>query len=97
MINEQFFFSSGQFRPESVLHELLHLILHSYVIKNESTILKCQHDFPDLDASYLLDGSDSGRLNAAEEYLVRKLTVDIFHGIFPNDLNRYIVAQIGKL
>ncbi|MEN6637363.1 MAG: hypothetical protein ABFC56_16050 [Clostridiaceae bacterium] len=96
-LNNQFYFSSGQFRLESVVHEFLHPILHTNVIQHSGLILQKRGAFLDLDASYLLDGSDQGALNAAEEYFVRNLTECAVRGTLPGDFDRYIQDSLGKL
>jgi len=47
---------------ESILHEFLHPVIHPYVMRNKEEILQHSGNFPDIDQSYLLDGSDAGRL-----------------------------------
>jgi len=92
-----FYFSLGWFRKESILHELLHPVIHSYVMRMRDEILHYQGSFPDIDESYRLDGSDAGRLNAAEEYLVRALTERVVCGVLPNDLSQFVQDKMNKL
>ena len=94
--NGQLFFSLGWFRMESILHEFLHPVIHPYVMRNKDEILQHSGSFPDIDESYLLDGSDAGRLNAAEEYLVRALTERAICGALPNDLNQFVQDILQK-
>ena len=89
-------FSLGWFRMESILHEFLHPVIHPYVIRNRDEILQYQGSFPDIDESYLLDGSEAGRLNAAEEHFVRVLTKRAACEALPNDLNRFIQDNLQK-
>jgi len=91
------YFSLGWFRKESILHELLHPVIHPYVMRMRDEILHYQGCFPDIDESYRQDGSDAGRLNAAEEYLVRALTERAVCGALPNDLNQYIQDKMKEL
>jgi len=96
MYNGNLYFSSGWFRMESILHEFLHPVIHPYVLRNKEEILKHSGSFPDIDESYLLDGSDAGRLNAAEEYFVRALTERAVYGVLPNDLNQFVQDKLHR-
>lgn len=96
MYNGNLYFSLGWFRMESILHEFLHPVIHPYVMRNKDELLQYCGSFPDIDESYLLDGSDAGRLNAAEEYLVRALTERAVCGALPNDLNQFVQDILQK-
>ena len=96
MYNGNLHFSLGWFRIESILHEFLHPVIHPYVMRSKDEILQHSGSFPDIDESYLLDGSDAGRLNAAEEYLVRALTERAACEALPNDLNQFVQDNLQK-
>lgn len=96
MYKGNLYFSLGWLRMESILHEFLHPAIHPYVMRNKDEILQHSDSFPDIDESYLLDGSDAGRLNAAEEYLVRALTERAACGVLPNDLNQFVQDILQK-
>ena len=53
--------------------------------------------YPGIDRSYYLNCDDAGKLNAFEEYIVRKLTKDVFNMKFPLDLDDYIKESISIL
>lgn len=91
------YFSLGWFRPESIVHEFLHPIIHPHVLQNKDKILQYRSYIPAIDESYRQDGSDAGRLNAAEEYFVRNLTEVVIRDTFPNDFNSYIQDMLGKI
>jgi len=95
--NGHLYFSSGWFRPESIVHEFLHPVIHPYMLQMRDEILKFHGNFPDIDESYRQDGNDAGRINAAEEYLVRALTERAVCGALPNDLNQFILDILQKL
>ena len=67
-----FFFTSGEMRIDSIIHEFMHTIVHP-IIEHEITRIQ-QKQYPDVDDSYYLDGSEQGYKNAFEEYSVRVLT-----------------------
>ena len=90
------YFSLGLFRPESVIHEFMHSIIHLYVIQNKDKILQHRGNILAIDESYLQDGSDAGKLNAAEEYFVRALTERAVCGTLPNDLNQFIQDKMKE-
>lgn len=97
IVRDRLYFSSGMFQMESVVHEFLHPIMHPHIIGNRDALLQYRGDYPDLDASYLLDGSEAGRLNAAEEYLVRALTHCAVRGMLPNNLGYFIQQSMAAL
>lgn len=74
IVNGKFVYSSGCFRLDSVIHEMLHLAIHPLVEKHKKGILSIGNLNLKLDPSYYLDGDDQGRLNAFEEAVVRSLT-----------------------
>lgn len=85
-----FIFSSGAFRADSVIHELLHCAVHPYVGQKTSSILEHRPFNSQIDKSYYLSGSDSGLINAFEETVVRSLTEEIMNGKYPEDLSTYM-------
>ena len=92
-----FIFSSGGFRTEAVIHELLHQVVHPAVLPLRDLILKrCPMDDA-VDASYYFDGGDDGIVNAFEESAVRSLTQSFIQGEFPKDVNAFIRELLRKL
>ena len=77
---------SARFDREHIVHELLHHVVHPIVSASRDAILRRETHFDDLDASYYLDGSDDGRLNAFEEAMVRRLTERALGGELPPSL-----------
>lgn len=51
----------------------------------------------DLDTSYYLNGSEAGKCNAFEEYMVRKLTDKILSGDIPESLDVFFDREIMNL
>lgn len=90
MYGSQLLFCSGSFRPESVIHEFLHHIVHPLVKEHKVIILQCHVPYPDIDSSYYLTGGENGTLNAFEEYMVRKLANVVLTGDFPSDLSMFL-------
>lgn len=76
---------SGTFNPASVVHEFLHTAVHPFVLAHSVNIQNSACDFAELDASYLA----AGKLNAFEEYAVRKLTEQVMNGEYP-DLQTFL-------
>ena len=70
--DDSFIFTSGDMRIDSIIHEFLHTIVHP-IIEHEITRIQ-QKQYPDVDDSYYLDGSEQGYKNAFEEYSVRIVT-----------------------
>lgn len=97
LIDGQFIFSSGQFSLESVTHEFLHHIVHSYVLENKNNILASEKHFDYIDSSYYLSGNESGRFNAFEKYWVKALTKDFLNKTPPDDLNEHIVFLLKEV
>ena len=62
------------------------------MIERKKTILENNDTYWDIDASYYLSGNDEGRLNAFEEYAVRKLSLDIIEEKYPIDIITYLEA-----
>lgn len=90
MEGNQFFFISGMFKPDYVIHEFLHHIVHPYVVKSRNAILQCNVRYPGIVESYYLSGDEDGRLNAFEEYMVRCLTQRVMDKDFPENLCLFI-------
>lgn len=97
MYRSQLFFCSGAFRPESVIHEFLHHIVHPLVKEHKVKILQCHAPYPDIDSSYYLAGDENGELNAFEEYMVRNLTKVILTGNFPSGLSLFLNGLLHDL
>lgn len=87
-----FVFCSGEFNTEFIIHEFLHHVIHPVVIERKKTILENNDTYWNIDASYYLSGNDEGRLNAFEEYAVRKLSLDIIEEKYPIDIITYLEA-----
>lgn len=91
LIGDTFIFSSGTCKSPSVIHELLHHVVHPRVLNNKEIILANARKYPGIDDSYYLSGNDDGRINAFKEFLVRSLTKTFFDRTTPTDLGTYIV------
>ncbi len=87
--DQTFIFCSGALSEESVIHEFIHHSVHPVVENRKDEILHCNFVNPDLDDSYYLSGSQTGKLNAFEEYMVRKLTDRILNGAVPENLDAF--------
>lgn len=94
---ETFIFCSGSLHEEAVMHEFLHHSIHPAVENKKSEILRCSFVNPDLDASYYLDGGETGKLNAFEEYLVRRLTDKILSRDIPENLDVFVNYEMMNL
>lgn len=94
---DELYFILGAFRIESVLHEFLHHVVHHFIPKYKQYILNHSISYPDIDSSYYLDGDENGKLNAFEEYIVRKLTCEVLNMNFPSDLDGYIKEVLSSL
>ena len=88
------YYIAGAFRAGALLHEYLHPIVRPAVAANREAIQRKDRLYPDLDASYYLDGGESGRLNAFEEHMVRSLTRDLLAGTMPANLNLYLESLL---
>lgn len=96
-VNGEFIFSSGQFSLESVVHEFLHHVVHTYILKNKNQILASKKHFDCIDSSYYLSDSENGKLNAFEEYLVKALTNELLNETPPSDLDKYILYLLDEV
>ena len=85
-----FIFCSGAFRVESVIHELLHHVVHPVVVEIADMVSANRRMYPDVDESYYLSGSEVGQLNAFEEYAVQALTKDVMGKNLPDSLISYL-------
>lgn len=90
MDGTQFFFCSGAFRTDSVIHEFLHHVVHHSVEESKDVVLQCRARYPDIDESYYLSNDEVGRINAFEEYMVRCLTKSVLANSFPSGLDLFI-------
>lgn len=90
LIGDAFVFSSGLFDAASIIHEFLHHVVHPYMTLYREAAGNGTAPYPGIDASYYLDGGPAGRLNALEEYAVRRLTEDVRSGQCPKDITAYI-------
>ena len=79
-------FTSGEMRPDSVIHEYMHSVVHPLI--DPSLIRDERRRWPGIDKSYYLDGTEKGRLNAFEEHAVRALTEKI--------MKREMIADIAE-
>lgn len=86
LLGEQFIFCSGRFQGESVIHEYLHHVVHPVVKQYQEQIIQDERSYPNIDASYYT----AGRLNAFEEYIVRRLTDEAMKRRLPDDLGEYV-------
>ena len=84
LLGERFVFSSGRLRAESVIHELLHMVVHPLV---EALPKLEKRIYPGVDASYYA----AGQVNAFEEYAVRQLTQLAMQDALPLDLAGYVL------
>jgi hypothetical protein len=89
-MGDELYFILGSFRIESIIHEYLHHVVHHFILKYNEFVLKHTAAYPGIDQSYYLNGDINGKLNAFEEFIVRKLTLDISNMCFPLDLDEYI-------
>lgn len=80
---------------ESFIHEFLHHAIHPVVIKQKEAVLKYNVKHAGVDDSYYLSSDDEGRLNAFEEYAVRKLSKDFVEEKYPVDLVMYLKELIS--
>lgn len=76
---------SGAFSLSNVIHEFLHTAVHPFVIAHQDAIQNSTCDFAELDPTY----RTAGKLNAFEEYAVRKLTDCVIGGEYP-DLQTFL-------
>jgi hypothetical protein len=92
----RFFFCSGAFRPESVIHEFLHPIARPFVKEAKDTIQRLHTRYPGIDESYYLSGDGDGRVNAFEEYIVRCLSADVLAGNLPLNLTSFVCEILSR-
>ena len=90
MYGNRFVFCSGIFRPESVIHAFLHHVVHPAAVEIADIVTAASRIYPDIDESYYLSYDNVGRLNAFEEYAVRRLTTDVMNNKFPKELISYL-------
>lgn len=95
--DETFIFCSGTLSEESVIHEFIHHSVHPVIENKKDEILRCNFVNLDLDASYYLNGGEAGKLNAFEEYMVRKLTDKILCGDIPENLDVFFDYEVMNL
>ena len=95
--DETFVYCSGTLSEESVIHEFIHHLVHPVVDKRKDEILCCNFKNLHLDDSYYLNGSQTGKLNAFEEYMVRKLTDRILNGAVPENINVFFDSEVTNL
>lgn len=88
--NNNFIYSSGAFKIESIVHEFLHPIIKPIILENKDILLKSYKVYEHIDKSYYLTAN--GQVNAFEEYTVRKLTKDILNKKFPDNLTEYLIS-----
>lgn len=72
----------------------MHHLVHPIVENKKDEILRCSLVTPSLDISYYLNDSEAGKLNAFEEYIVRKLTNIILSGDIPENLDVFFDHEI---
>ncbi len=97
MIGEHFLFCSGAFKPESVIHEFLHHVVHPVVKAHKEEILSHNAIYPDIDQSYYLTGDEIGLLNAFEEYFVRLLTDVVLAENPPDNIDELLIEILNRL
>ena len=83
---DSFIITSGDLKMQSVLHEYLHTVVHPLLAR----ITPQRRQYPGIDASYYLDGSERGFRNAFEEYAVRLLTDSILRQEWSSDLPSFL-------
>ena len=91
--DETFIFCSGALREESVIHEFVHHVVHPMIERRKDEILRYNFVNLGVDASYYLNGGEAGKLNAFEEYIVRKLTDKILSGDIPENLDAFFDSR----
>lgn len=87
----------GELREDSIIHEFTHHIVHPAIEKRKDDVLRCSLERLDVDASYFLDGGDEGKMNALEEYMVRRLTAKIVSGDIPNNIAIFFDREMKYL
>lgn len=89
-VENKLIFTSGAFRLDSMIHELLHTAVHPAIERFRDRILEQQPHLPDIDPSYYLSGSETGVLNAWEDYAVRQLTSHILRNESPENIPAFL-------
>ena len=77
-------------RADYVIQEFLHHVVHPVAAEITDMVLASKRVWNGIDNSYYLSGNDAGRLNAFEEYAVRKLTKSILNGKYPDALLSFL-------
>lgn len=95
-VDGQFIFSSGEFKLESVTHEILHHIVHPMVQEHKDKIVIWDNHYDGIDSSYYHSDNDSGKMNAFEEFLVRSLTKEFLENTQTTDLKEYICKLLDE-
>ncbi len=85
LVGETLIFTSGAFEIKSVAHEFLHHVVHPLMEARRGTV-EGHGAYPGIDPSY----DRAGKLNAFEEYAVRRLTDEVVAGTFPPDIEAYL-------
>ncbi len=92
--DEVFIFSSGAFSKSSFIHEFIHHVIHPIIERRKEEILHCNIKDFRIDSSYYLDGGEYGKLNAFEEYMVRKFTDKFLTGDIPENLDVFFENEL---
>jgi len=87
---------AGVFNRESIIHEFLHHIIHRHIEEYRKKVI-CHKSYPFLDSSYYLDNDVNGKLNAFEEYVVRRFTEKVHRADFPPNLDMFIDSISNEL
>ena len=89
---------AGELRPDSVLHEFLHLVMHPLVQKHSDAILALRNLHRlGLEESYFLVEGERGKLYAFEEYAVREVAELAAGGKYQTGLEQYLLSLIKAL
>jgi hypothetical protein len=92
----KFYAILGSFNTASVVHELMHMIVHPVMMEKKAEMLAYSGwQVYDMDPSYSLGNDDRGFLNAFEEVIVRKLSADFGSGLDDVDVLEYIRRNCG--
>lgn len=94
--DQSFICTLGALDCESVLHELLHTVLHPHITSFRQQILQKQRIYPHLDSSYYLNGGAEGQLNAFEEHAVRHLSVAVAQNHAPQSLDEFLQNLLNR-
>ena len=85
IIDNKFVFSSGQFSFDSIIHEILHLVVHPHMKEIICDLNEINLESFAIDESYFIDESEQGKLNTLEEFIVRCLTSDVLDDYYPEE------------